>query len=61
MEHQLNINNITITVVYEWIDVGSYSGYYWITKNVLPEYGTKLIAKTINELELEIRSVINHD
>jgi len=62
LEHNILINDgVAITVVFEYVNTNDkYSGYYYITKYPVPNYGTKLITRTLDEMRIELISVMNH-
>lgn len=51
--------NYRITCNFEYIEAQAYSGYYWITTSKVPYYPCSLISKTLKELTIEVKSVID--
>ena len=51
--------NYRITCNFEYIKAQDYSGYYWITTSKVPYYPCSLISKTLEELTIEVKSIID--
>jgi hypothetical protein len=47
VNHTITYLNHKITCSFEYIEAGSYSGYYWITTSEVPYYPCPLISKTL--------------
>lgn len=57
--NQIIYLDLKIVCSFEYIEAQAYSGYYWITTSKVPYYPCPLIDKTLEELTIEVKSVID--